>query len=93
MALFAIMFGASHAGTASGFGVDVGKAVGAAERIFGIIDYPSEINAIEIEKQGKHVKINSETFTGKVEFRNVWFRYPTRPEDFVLRGLNIKIEP
>jgi len=30
---------------------------------------------------------------GKIEFRNVWFRYPTRKEDFVHRGLNILINP
>jgi len=32
-------------------------------------------------------------FRGKIEFKDVWFRYPTRKEDFVLRGLNIVIEP
>ena len=31
--------------------------------------------------------------TGKIEFRNVWFRYPTRKEGFVLRGLNLTIDP
>jgi len=30
---------------------------------------------------------------GKIEFKNVWFRYPTRKEDFVHRGLNITINP
>lgn len=33
------------------------------------------------------------TVKGKIEFREVWFRYPTRKEDFVLRGLNITIQP
>jgi len=30
---------------------------------------------------------------GIIEFKDVWFRYPTRKEDFVLRGLNLKISP
>jgi ATP-binding cassette subfamily B (MDR/TAP) protein 1 len=30
---------------------------------------------------------------GEIEFRDVWFRYPTRKEDFVLKGLSIKIDP
>lgn len=30
---------------------------------------------------------------GEIEFVDVWFRYPTRKEDFVLRGLNLKIKP
>ena len=56
------------------------------------MDYPSQINALE-EAQEKAVKINMETFRGKIEFKNVWFRYPTRTEDFVLKGLNVLIEP
>jgi hypothetical protein len=49
-ACFAIMFGASHAGSASAMGPDIGKATASAERIFKIIDEPSSINAIEMEK-------------------------------------------
>ena len=30
---------------------------------------------------------------GEVEFQNVWFRYPTRKNDWVLKGLNLKIMP
>jgi ATP-binding cassette subfamily B (MDR/TAP) protein 1 len=30
---------------------------------------------------------------GEIEFKNVWFRYPTRKNDWVLRGLNLKIKP
>jgi ABC-type multidrug transport system fused ATPase/permease subunit len=45
-AVFAIMFGASHAGTASVMGPDIGKATASADRIFKIIDEPSSINAI-----------------------------------------------
>jgi len=36
---------------------------------------------------------NSEQLKGKIEFRNVWFRYPTRKENWVLRGLNLTINP
>ena len=30
---------------------------------------------------------------GVIEFKNVWFRYPTRKEDFIFRNMNLKIEP
>jgi ATP-binding cassette subfamily B (MDR/TAP) protein 1 len=30
-------------------------------------------------------------FKGEIEFKNVWFRYPTRKEDWVLKGLNMRI--
>lgn len=92
-ALFAIMFGASHAGTAQGFGPDMGKAKVAADRIFKIIEHPSQINAIEMDEKKQGKSIDLATFEGRVEFNNVWFRYPTRKEDFVLRGLNLKINP
>jgi len=44
-ALFAIMFGALQAGNAAALGPDMGKAKAAAERVFKIIDYPSQIDA------------------------------------------------
>lgn len=28
---------------------------------------------------------------GEIEFRNVWFRYPTRKEHWVLKGISFKI--
>lgn len=30
---------------------------------------------------------------GKIEFKDVWFRYPTRKDDFVLKGLTLTINP
>lgn len=72
----------------------MGKAQGAADRIFKIIETESRINAVEMDKDGtKKSIINNETIEGKIEFKDVWFRYPTRKEDFVLRGLTITINP
>jgi len=62
MALFAIMFGMSHSGSAAAFGPDIGRATSAADRIFTIVENPSEINAVEMEKQDKHKKIDMSTF-------------------------------
>ena len=90
-ALFAIMFSAFQAGNAAAFGPDMGKAKVAAERVFRIIDYPSRIDARATEEKG--IKINPLQFLGKIEFKDVWFRYPRRTEDFVLRGLNLTINP
>lgn len=33
----------------------------------------------------------SKTFLGEIEFRDVWFRYPTRLQQWVFKGLNLKI--
>jgi len=90
-ALFAIMFSAFQAGNAAAFGPDMGKATAAANRVFKIIDYPSQIDARASIDKG--IKVNTATFVGKIEFKDVWFRYPRRKEDFVLRGLNLTINP
>lgn len=70
---------------------DLTKAAHAAETIYKIIQYPSAINAEEID-QDKSKKM-ADKLDGIIEFKNVWFRYPTRKEDFVLKGLCLKIEP
>ena len=77
-------------GNAAGFGPDMGKAVAAATRVFGIIEFPSKIDAQAIDEDETMTfkRIKPEDVTGKLEFKDVWFRYPTRKEDFVLKGLN-----
>ncbi len=37
------------------------------------------------------VKINPDKFRGEIEFENVWFRYPTRKNDWILKDLSMKI--
>lgn len=92
MTIFVILFGASQAGTAMSLGPDIGKAGTAATNIFRIIEYPSKINAIEQDKKPTEY-VSADNIKGVIEFKEVWFRYPTRKEDFVLRGLNVKINP
>lgn len=93
IALFALMFGAQHAGFAAAFGPDMGKCSAAAKRIFGIQDTPSKLNAVEEDKDQSKKALELSNVKGKIEFKDVWFRYPTRKEDFVLRGLTITINP
>lgn len=72
----------------------MGKAKGAAQRIFEFVDYPSSIDALKIDEDKEKVRItNVEDVKGKIEFKNVWFRYPTRKEDFVMKGLSITVNP
>ena len=33
-----------------------------------------------------------ETFRGDIEFKDVWFRYPTRKNEWVFKGLNLTIK-
>jgi len=55
------------------------------------MDLPSKINAMGYVEEAK--KVDPKTFRGEIEFQNVWFRYPTRKNDWVLKGLNLKINP
>lgn len=72
----------------------MGKALAAAKNIFKIIESPSEINAIEMDKDSSKKRLlDKSEIKGKIEFKDVWFRYPTRKTDIVLRGLNLTVEP
>lgn len=56
------------------------------------MDYPSKINAVDDKDKANLKRIESEQqFKGDIEFKNVWFRYPSRKTDWVLKGLNLKI--
>lgn len=60
-------------------------------KVFKITDTPSEIDSFNAAPESA-VSI-PEQFQGKIEFKNVWFRYPTRPKQWILRGLNLTINP
>ena len=68
----------------------MGKAKKAGSLIFSLIDIPSKINPVDIPDGSIPV---STDFKGEIEVRNVWFRYPTRKDEWVFKGLNLKIMP
>lgn len=69
----------------------MGKAKKAGLTVFSLIDLPSRINAVDISTDAKD--IDPSTFKGEIEFKDVWFRYPTRKNEWVFKGLNLKIMP
>jgi len=44
----------------------MGKAVAAATRVFGIIEYPSKIDAAAIDESKEHIRIVPEDVKGKL---------------------------
>lgn len=72
-------------GQAFPFLSDFAESRGAAKRVFDIIDTKSAIDVFE--KTGKKI----ENLFGDVEFENVHFNYPQRPESKILKGLNLNI--
>jgi ATP-binding cassette, subfamily B (MDR/TAP), member 1 len=83
----AIIFGAQSAGTIFSFAPDMGKAKNAAEQLKALFERKPEIDPWSNEGE----KLQS--IDGYIEFRDVHFRYPTRPQQPVLRGLNITVKP
>ena len=69
---------------------EIPKARTSFRSLFHIIKTPSEINAFEEENKDKYFP---EEFKGKIEFKNVTFAYPTKPENLILRDLSLTINP
>ncbi|KAH9984144.1 P-loop containing nucleoside triphosphate hydrolase protein [Russula vinacea] len=85
--LMASVFGAIQAGNVFAFVPDISSASGAASDIIRLLDARPEIDSESNEgKIPQNVK-------GHIRLQDVHFRYPTRPDVRVLRGLNISVEP
>jgi len=83
----AIIFGAQSAGTVISFTQDAAKSRQAANDIKILFDRKPEIDSWNLD--GESVP----EMEGTIEFRDVHFRYPTRPEQPVLRGLDLTVKP
>lgn len=82
-----VIFGAQSAGTIFSFAPDMGKAKHAAADLKTLADRVPPIDSWS--SAGEKVP----KCEGRIEFQNVHFRYPTRPEQPVLRGLDLTVEP
>ena len=60
----------------------------AFKSIYKILNTPSEINAFEYANLDK-IKVNN--LKGKIEFKNVTFSYPTKPNQKILRNISFVI--
>ena len=70
--------------------IDYPKAKLSFGSIYKILNTPSQINAFEyVNKDKQFPKI----FKGKIEFKNVAFAYPTRPQQIIFSGLSFIINP
>ena len=83
--IFGVIFAAFGAGNAMQFAPDVASAREAAKSIFKVLDSKPKIDANDPQSTV------TDTVKGVIEFKKVWFRYPTRPKT-VLRGVSFKID-
>ncbi|KAI7975509.1 hypothetical protein EIK77_005875 [Talaromyces pinophilus] len=82
-----VIFGAQSAGSIFAFAPDMGNSKNAAADFKKLFDRRPAIDVWSEDGQAL------DTAEGTVEFRDVHFRYPTRPEQPVLRGLNLTVKP
>lgn len=80
--LYTTFIGGSIAGLGDIYG-QVQKAIGSSERVLEILEE-------EAEAAGGDVALN---FQGKIDFKNIKFHYPTRPEVEVLKDLTFHVNP
>ncbi|KAK9490537.1 P-loop containing nucleoside triphosphate hydrolase protein [Lipomyces doorenjongii] len=86
IAYMAVIFGAQGAGIVFSFASDMGKARLAAINVKKLFDRVPEIDAWSTEGT------KPENVEGNIEFKDVVFRYPTRPQVRVLNSLNLRIK-
>ena len=86
LSILALVLSAFGSGTATQFMPDVGAARTAATNIFNLLDAPLFIEGEQTEK------MKLEKFEGRIDFINVSFRYPTRP-NYILKKLSFSISP
>ena len=80
--LYTTFIGGSIAGLGDIYG-QVQKAIGSSERVLEILEE-------EAEAAGGDVALN---FQGKIDFKNIKFHYPTRPDVEVLKDLTFHVNP
>ena len=89
----AIVMGAMGMGENSALATKHKDAEGSARKVFGLIDRNQGLSEISgesaKEKEGTDKLLDSEE--SKIEFCNVHFAYPARPETPVLRGISFSI--
>ncbi|XP_025895227.1 phosphatidylcholine translocator ABCB4-like isoform X2 [Nothoprocta perdicaria] len=82
---FSVLIGAFSIGQTAPSIEAFANARGAAYAIFNIIDNEPQIDSYsEVGHKPDHIK-------GDLEFQNVCFNYPSRPDVKVLKGLNLKV--
>ena len=69
---------------------NIKKAIVAFKSIYSTLDQPVLINPFRKDNEGK---ISAKNIKGKIEFRHVYFAYPTRPEQVILKDVSFTVYP
>ena len=69
---------------------DLKKAIIAFKSIYSTLDTPTLINPF---RRDNATKISAQNIKGKIELRHVYFAYPTRPEQVILKDVSLTVHP
>ena len=86
--LYSVYVGFNFGALSSVYG-DLMQAVGAAERLFALMDRTPALPPYDAAMRGRTL----EKFHGRVVLRDVSFSYPSRPDVKILRQLSLSLEP
>jgi len=89
-AMMSILFAAFGIGQAQQYVGDLSKAKSAVISLYSVLNTKTAIDPLDENERLKHKPAQ---FNGKIEFRNVEFTYPTRPEQKVLKDVSFIIHP
>eukprot|EP01090_Pellita_catalonica_P020643 TRINITY_DN747_c0_g1_i2.p1 TRINITY_DN747_c0_g1~~TRINITY_DN747_c0_g1_i2.p1 ORF type:complete len:624 (-),score=107.60 TRINITY_DN747_c0_g1_i2:30-1901(-) len=84
---FSVMIGAMGLGQGGQLMPDIAKARGAATDLFALIDAEIDVNP----NRGTGRTVKPGKFKGIIEFKNVKFHYPARPESPIFSKLNLRV--
>ena len=90
LALNIVLTSAGSIGNGLGQLGDIKKATIAFKSIYSTLDQPTLINPF---KRDNADKISAMNIKGKIELRHVYFAYPTRPEQVILKDVSMTIYP
>ena len=69
---------------------DLKKAQIAFKSIYSTLDTPTLINPFKRDNEGK---VSAQNIRGQIELRHVYFAYPTRPEQVILKDVSLTVMP
>lgn len=84
---FSLVSAADNIAETTPFLLTFSVARGSAKSIFAVIDRVSQIDPLN--QSG--IKLNASNVNGEIEFRNIHFSYPSRPNVQIFRDYNLKI--
>ena len=89
-ALNVVLTSAGSIGNGLGQLGDIKKATIAFKSIYSTLDQPVLINPFRRDNADK---ISAQNIKGKIELRHVYFAYPTRPEQVILKDVSFTVYP